>query len=59
MVDAKIKMSENGDTTQITPLHVTDSETEDLDGEEEEEVVLRTLSEVPVTRTDIRELMNE
>ena len=33
-------MSENGDTTQITPLHVADSETEDLDGEEVEEVVL-------------------
>ena len=58
MVDTKLKMSENGDTTQITPLHVADSETEDLDGEEEE-VVLRTPSEIPVTRTDIRELMNE
>ena len=32
---------------------------EDLDGDEEEEVILRTPSEVPVTRTDIRELMNE
>ena len=52
-------MSEDGDKTQITPPHVADSESEDLDGEEEEEVVLRTPSEVPVTRTDIRELMNE
>ena len=47
-------MSENGDTTQITPPHVADSEADDLDGEEEEEVILRTLPEVPVTRTDIR-----
>ena len=53
-----IKMSENGDTTQITPPHVADSEAEDLDGEEEEEVILRTLAEAPVTRTD-RELIND
>ena len=33
----KLKMSENGDTTQITPLHVADSDKEDLDGEEEED----------------------
>ena len=45
--------------TQITPLHVAESEAEDLGVEDEEEVVLRTPSEAPVTRTDIRELMNE
>ena len=52
-------MSENGDMTQITPPHVADSEADDLDGSENEEVILRTLPEVPVTRTDIRELMND
>ena len=38
---------------------MADSEAEELDREEEEEVILRTPSEAPVTRTDIRELMNE
>ena len=53
-------MSENGDTTQITPPHLADSEAEDF-YDENEEVILKTRDtpQIPITRTDIRELMND
>ena len=53
-------MSEIGDTTQIQTPHVADTEPaedEDLYGSESEEVILKT-PEDPITRKDIRELVN-
>ena len=56
-------MSESGDTTQISTLHVADTETagdEDLYGSESEEVILKTRDtpQDPITRKDIRELID-
>ena len=53
-------MSEGGDVTQALTPHVADSETteeEDFYGSESEEVVLKTPQD-PITRKDIRELIN-
>ena len=52
-------MSEGGDVTQVFTPHVADSETaeeEDFYGSDEE-VILKTLQD-PITRKDIRELIN-
>ena len=56
-------MSESGDTTQISTLHVADMETagdEDLYGSESEEVILKTSDtpQDPITRKDIQELID-
>ena len=54
-------MSEGSDSTQAPTPHVADSETreeeEDFYGSESEEVVLKT-PQVPITRKDLRELID-